>query len=106
VNVRLIAATNRSLKDAVQTGSLRQDLMYRLAVFPIRVPPLRERGNDTELLANHFLDELNREAATSKRFSRSALEQLHHHRWLVKSKKRMMTSVKDLFQKSSGRFLD
>jgi DNA-binding NtrC family response regulator len=81
VNVRLIAATNRSLKDAVQAGSLRQDLMYRLAVFPIRVPPLRERGNDTELLANHFLEELNREAATSKRFSRSALKQLHSHRW-------------------------
>ena len=81
VNVRLIAATNRSLKDAVQTGSLRQDLMYRLAVFPIRVPPLRERGNDMELLAQHFLEELNREAATNKRFSRSALEQLHSHRW-------------------------
>jgi DNA-binding NtrC family response regulator len=81
VNVRLIAATNRSLKDAVQTGSLRQDLMYRLAVFPIRVPPLRERGNDTELLAKHFLDELNQKAATSKRFSRSALDQLHRHRW-------------------------
>ena len=81
VNVRLIAATNRSLKDAVQTGSLRQDLMYRLAVFPIRVPPLRERGNDTELLANHFLEELNREAATSKRFSKSALKQLHNHHW-------------------------
>jgi DNA-binding NtrC family response regulator len=42
---------------------------------------LRERGNDTELLANHFLEELNREAATSKRFSRSALKQLHSHRW-------------------------
>lgn len=81
VNVRLIAATNRSLKDAVQTGSLRQDLMYRLAVFPIRVPPLRERGNDTELLANHFLEELNREAATSKRFSKSTLKQLHNHHW-------------------------
>ena len=81
VNVRLIAATNRSLKDAVRTGSLRQDLMYRLAVFPIRVPPLRERGNDTELLAKHFLEKLNQEAGTNKRFSRQALEQLHRHRW-------------------------
>jgi DNA-binding NtrC family response regulator len=79
--VRLIAATNRSLKDAVQAGSLRQDLMYRLAVFPIFIPPLRGRGNDTELLAKHFLDELNREAGTSKRFSRQALEQLGRHRW-------------------------
>lgn len=81
VDVRLIAATNRSLKDAVDEGSLRQDLMYRLAVFPIRVPPLRERGSDTELLAHYFLDELNREAGTDKRFSRQALERLRSHRW-------------------------
>ena len=81
VDVRLIAATNRSLKEAVQTGSLRQDLMYRLAVFTIRVPPLRARGNDTEMLATHFLEELNQQAGTSKRFSRQALEQLRRHTW-------------------------
>ena len=81
VNVRLIAATNRSLKDAVQTGSLRQDLMYRLAVFPIRVPPLRVRGNDIEILAKHFLEELNQEGGTSKRFSRQSMEQLRRYQW-------------------------
>ena len=81
VDVRLIAATNRSIKDAVQAGSLRQDLMYRLAVFPIVVPPLRGRGNDMELLARHFLAVLNREAGTGKRFSRLALDQLRRHRW-------------------------
>jgi DNA-binding NtrC family response regulator len=81
VDVRLIAATNRSLKEAVQAGRLRQDLMYRLAVFPIIVPPLRTRGNDTELLAKHFLEELNQAAGTSKRFSRQALEQLRLHQW-------------------------
>jgi len=81
VNVRLIAATNRPLNDAVQEGNFRQDLMYRLAVFPIFVPPLRVRGNDTQLLAKHFLAELNQKADTSKRFSRQTLEKLGRHRW-------------------------
>lgn len=81
VNVRLIAATNRSLQTAVQDGSLRQDLMYRLAVFPIRVPPLRERGNDIELLALHFLQELNHQAGTCKKFSKSTLDKIKSHGW-------------------------
>lgn len=81
VDVRLIAATNRSLLRAVQEGSLRQDLMYRLAVFPVRVPPLRERGNDAELLARHFLKELNLQAGTAKQLSRQSLEQLRHRPW-------------------------
>ncbi len=81
VDVRLIAATNRALDAAVQAGQLRQDLMYRLAVFPIRVPPLRERGQDIERLARHFLDELNHQAGTRKRFDRQTLERLRHFHW-------------------------
>ncbi len=81
VDVRLIAATNRSLDEAVSEGHLRQDLMYRLAVFPIHVPPLRERGNDAELLAQHFLDELNREAGSHKQFTRRSLERIRACRW-------------------------
>lgn len=81
VDIRLIAATNNSLQNAVLEGSLRQDLMYRLAVFPIPVPPLRERGSDIELLAQHFLQDLNHQAGTHKQFSKSALDKIKNYDW-------------------------
>ena len=58
VNVRLIAATNKHLEDAIAAGTFREDLLYRLNVFTIFVPPLRERKTDILLLADHFLERL------------------------------------------------
>ena len=81
VNVRVVAATNRDPAEAVKAGKLREDLYYRLNVFPIALPPLRNRPGDIDLLAEHFLAQLNREAGTSKAWSRSALERLRNNAW-------------------------
>jgi DNA-binding NtrC family response regulator len=80
-DVRVIAATNRCPLQAVRSGQLREDLLYRLAVFPIHMPPLRDRGNDIELLAERFLDDLNAQAATDKRFTTLSRMTLRQHSW-------------------------
>ena len=80
-DVRVIAATNRQPVDAMRAGTLREDLFYRLAVFPIEVPPLRERGDDIALLARHFLHRHNRDYGTDKTFSDAFLEYLRTYSW-------------------------
>jgi two-component system, NtrC family, response regulator HydG len=81
VDVRIVAASNRDPLHAVKIGQLREDLLYRLAVFPIHVAPLRERGTDLQLLAEHYLAELNAAGGTRKRFGPGALQRLARHRW-------------------------
>jgi DNA-binding NtrC family response regulator len=80
-DVRVVAATNRSPIQAVREGAMREDLLYRLAVFPISLAPLRERGDDVSLLADHFLEELNVRGDSSKTFSAAARRTLHEYSW-------------------------
>jgi two-component system, NtrC family, response regulator AtoC len=81
INVRLIAATNRDPRQAVSDGKLREDLYYRLMVFPITLPPLRTRVGDLELLAHRFLAALNEQYETSKRIAPSAFKRLAEYGW-------------------------
>ena len=82
VDVRVVAATNKQLKAAVAARQFREDLFFRLSVFPIEIPPLRERGADVETLARHFIDRFSRDV--KKRpliLSPAALEELRAYRW-------------------------
>ncbi|HTK31015.1 MAG TPA: sigma-54 dependent transcriptional regulator [Candidatus Saccharimonadaceae bacterium] len=81
VNVRLIAASNRVPRDAVENGKLREDLFYRINVFPIVLPPLRDREGDSLLLAERFLETLNAAQGTSKRLSAAARDRILSHPW-------------------------
>jgi transcriptional regulator with GAF, ATPase, and Fis domain len=82
VDVRVVAATNRKLEECVKAGTFREDLYYRLRVFPIRVPPLRERKDDVPLLVDFFLRKYGREFNKEVRgISAAAMEILRHYDW-------------------------
>jgi len=81
-DVRVLAATNRDLEELIQKGRFRQDLYYRLNVFPIHVPPLRERGTDILLLANYFAEKFSKENHKDiKRISTPAIDMLMSYHW-------------------------
>ena len=81
INVRIIAASNRELDSMVAAGDFREDLFYRLRSLHVKVPPLRERGQDYALIARHWLNRLNRRHQTRKRLAKETLERLGSHRW-------------------------
>ncbi len=81
VNVRVIAATNQDLEQAIRERRFREDLFYRLNVIPIEMPPLRERGDDVPLLVHHFLERVNQGRAKHVSIAPAAVERLVAHEW-------------------------
>ncbi|MBL7715034.1 MAG: sigma-54-dependent Fis family transcriptional regulator [Bdellovibrionales bacterium] len=82
VNVRIVAATNRNLEEMIKKGEFREDLFYRLNVLPIQLPPLRERKNDIEVLANYFVEKFNHQHKKNiTGIAASAMEVLKAHPW-------------------------
>ena len=80
-DVRIVAATNRDPMGAVEAGSLREDLLYRLNVFPIELPPLRERLEDIGLLSQHFLRDIGQREGAPKHLTPAALQRLQAYQW-------------------------
>lgn len=82
IDVRVIAATNRNLQDKIAEGSFREDLFYRINVFPIHIPPLRERINDIPVLAAYFLDNFSRSFGRDFReVDQAAAERMKQYKW-------------------------
>jgi PAS domain S-box-containing protein len=81
INVRILAATNRNLQEMVAKRRFREDLYYRLNVFPVTIPPLRDRREDIPALAQHMLDKLNQKYGISKSFTPAALDRLLQYSW-------------------------
>ncbi|UCC28855.1 MAG: sigma-54-dependent Fis family transcriptional regulator [Phycisphaerales bacterium] len=82
VDVRVVAATNRDIEQAIEDGQFRNDLMYRLNVIPIYLPPLRDRGNDLKLLTQHFVDQFSQEFRKPvARIDDGAYEKLYAYSW-------------------------
>ncbi|MHB1207368.1 MAG: nitrogen regulation protein NR(I) [Rhodospirillaceae bacterium] len=80
-NVRIVAATHRDLTQLIKLGMFREDLFYRLNVVPIRIPPLRQRGEDIPELVGHFLAQSADEGLAPKALSSAAMDRLKAHRW-------------------------
>src|SRR5437660_2343229 len=80
-NVRIIAASNKDLRGLIQQGLFREDLFFRLNVVPLRLPPIRERTEDSADLARHFFSQAEREGLPLKQLDQGALDRLKRYRW-------------------------
>jgi DNA-binding NtrC family response regulator len=104
-DVRIIAATNRSPYQAVSIGKLREDLLYRLNIFPIELPPLRDRAADIPLLANHFLAAISEQEGVVRRFTPAALAALVDYPW-PGNVRELRNAVQRAYVMAQGEFID
>lgn len=81
VDLRVVAATNKNLKELIEKNQFREDLYYRLSVFPIEIPPLRERKDDIAPLINYFLEDINNQYGFTSSFSEEAIQCLYEYSW-------------------------
>jgi two-component system response regulator AtoC len=102
IDVRVVAATNREPREAIQEGTLREDLYFRLAVFPIEVPPLRDRGDDIVLIAEQHVDALSEESGESKQLTPDAKRLLVDQPWLGNVRE-LRNCIERAFIMSTGR---
>jgi DNA-binding NtrC family response regulator len=105
VDCRVIAATNRDLKAKVQAGEFREDLYFRLNVFRIAIPPLRERPEDVPLLAGHFLHRFAARYETEKQFSDEALRHLQAYDWPGNARE-LENAVESSFVRAPGSLIE
>jgi two-component system nitrogen regulation response regulator NtrX len=106
VDVRVIAATNKNLEEEIEKGHFREDLYFRLAVIPIHVPPLRDRGEDIPLLVRHYMEYFSRENnVRPRRITQPALDALQRARWKGNIRE-LRNTVERLIIMTSGDTID